>query len=372
MESYIAGVLTALFALLIWGGIFGAMLSFWFLAQHDLFFTPNVEGTAKAILHNGKFHRCIGALKGHAFSDETGNSGENSWDVIEIPSSLANAKVAAENKWQRFTRIAKEKARIIFGFHLVGGLEWVGIPPFYSVYTYQFKWSVLKIEKSGGKAPETKSELLSYIFLKQVVYLVVVTRAETSELIPMDASVVLTISVVNPYKALFAVHNWLEAISDQMGATIRAIIGKHTFRQLTEAKETASGELKKDLRGRAQKIEKNYGIRILISQIQSIDPSDEVAQKIRGLSLEGYTAEQKATAIRTLAEAEKERIAAVYGTVIEYGEAGLQIRFDEALERTNVSVITTGRGVIPSFQIPNHGARQEKNNDARSASKNKE
>lgn len=350
-QFFLYGFVPTFILLSLWGVVFGTMFLIWALAQHDLFFTQNEEGSAKIILRNRVFHRCIGALAGHAYRYETGGTRGHPWDVVETKGvSPATPKISSA--WERAARDVKKKLRLVFGVTLLDGLEWVGIPPFYSVYAYSFKWSVLKIGGKGEKIPETKQESLRHIFLKQVVYLVTITGAETIEAAPMNASLVLTMRVVNPYKALFAVHNWLEAISDQVAATMRAIIGKHTFKELTEARETASKELEKDFAKRITAIKSEYGIEILIIQMQAIDPTEEVAKKIRDASLEGYTATQKATAIAILAKAEKDRITTVYGAIVAHGETGQAIRMAEAVERSNLSVIMSGGGLMPSFQIP--------------------
>ncbi|HEY4508334.1 MAG TPA: SPFH domain-containing protein [Candidatus Paceibacterota bacterium] len=351
IDSFLFGVRIASYCLLFWGLVFCGNLLAWKLAQHDLFMTPRMEGAAKIIVKNGRFHACIGALDGYEFRAVLGGTGgtnnEHAWDLIPLtpaPPRPDNYRRLSGAVWA-----TEGYLRTILGFHLLDGLAWIGLPPFSKVYEYPFKWSVLKGGPKGEKLPETKQEMLRHIFLKQVVYLITVTSAETSESAPMDASLVVTLQVVNPYKALFAVHNWLEAISDQLAATMRAVIGKHTFKQLIAAKETASTELKKDFMDRERAIKADYGVKIHIIQMQGIDPALEVAKKIRDASLESYTAKERAKAIAILAKAEEKRIALVYGAILSNPQ-GKELRFFEALEKSGVSVL--GSGFMPSFPIP--------------------
>ncbi len=276
MEQFmmVMGILVGLIGL----GYVGLPLWAYLLAPTNLFFTFVNEGTAKVVMRGGKFQRVIIALKGHYLNDNG--------DVV---------KSGDPEKLRWFERIS--------------GAYWVGIPPFFRVHTYGFLWTTLSKEEVGGeiveKPKQREEKEMDNVFIKDRVYLGYIFSAETKEGMPVDIRYLITLRVVNPYKALFLVHRWLEATLDLVSQSGRQYVGRRTYQQLI-SKETA--DPKKGFSGGISTLEnqilKNYGVFFVKAEIHSVEPAGTAAEKYREASIRAYLAETIKNATITEAEGE--------------------------------------------------------------------
>jgi len=340
---------------------------FWKLAQSDRFFTLLKEGHTKAIMSNGKPVRLVMRSEYHRFRHETsGMTGApEDWDIIPYEPPLPPSPQS--NSWMRngLARLTRG-LRLISGVYLFDNLVWVGFPPAYKVHSYSFKWSSrVQDLKGDGMMPKTRGENISHILApQQDTYFTAVDDAKTADLVPVDASVALTVQITNPFKALFSPEQWLKVALNQMEPDIREVVGRYTYEALVESRKSASNELEADptFVERREILEKNYGVRIVLAQFRSIKPTGKLADEITNLSLQKYTgeqrvkaAEQEAKAIRILAKATKDRLLQELGTVTGLGPAAVELRRMELMPK-GLLVFGGQTPVIPTIPLAPHPA----------------
>ena len=367
MSFYFAlGLFIGTISVLCCGASFLVCFTFWTFAQSDKFFTVLKEGYTKAIMSNGKPVRLVMRSENHRFRKELeGTSGRpQDWDIVEYtPPAIAPATPSnMEGAWTRITRTL----RFVSGVYLFDDLVWIGFPPAYSVYTYTFHWSSRVQDPRGeGMKQVQRSEAVSHILApQQEVYFALIEAAKTSELVPVNASVALTVRIMNPFKALFNTHQWLKTVINQSEPLIREVIGRYTFKALTESRETASNELKNDegFKAHRKTLEMEYGVNIVLAQFRSIEPSGKHADEITKISLQEYTAQQElkkaeqkvkiadeeAKAIGILARATKGRLQEELGAVVALGLAAVELRKMELLPK---GLLVLG-GQAPVMSLP--------------------
>jgi len=257
-------------------------------------FTKVEEGTAKAIVRLGGFHKIVMAWRGYELDEE--------WNVRSVE------------------KIGKKR-------HLPGGLRFVGFWPIDKVYRYRFRWQGIEIVE-GKEKVEFHEKIIDYILVRPDVYWTQILGAETGpvgkpeekpERIPLDVQWLVTMRVVNPYKALFkAPPNWVENILARLNAHFRDWVATKSLDDiLTLRKEPAKlleelKEFNKDLFERV--FQNEWGVLIEGIQIRDIGlpaPYKEAAARRRQLELE---AEARRTQFEIEAQA---RAAEIMGTVIE-------------------------------------------------------
>lgn len=165
-------------------------------------FTLNKEGTAKAIMEFDGFKGVVMEWEGHLL---TAN-----WDVVDAANS---------NGIKEFS---------------IGGLKFVGIRFIHKVYEYVFRWRDVQLVE--GKAQMKFNEkTIDYIFVRPDVYFTDLEGAETAppERYPLDLQFLVTMRVVNPYKALFrAPSNWNENVMNRLNALFRTWISGHSLDEI--------------------------------------------------------------------------------------------------------------------------------------------
>jgi hypothetical protein len=172
------------------------------------------EGEMRVIVRSGGFYRIILRWTGWRLASqedvEQGNA-KRKWDVIpgeEIKS------------WWR---------------KLLGGLVFVGIPPFQGVLAYPFKWAHLK---ENGEV-ERYDEMIDWFFAKQDLYVIEMNDVEDCNALPLKIEFVIPARVVNAWEALFVSHRWLAMVTGLLEPPIRRFVGGHSYADL---KAMISGE----------------------------------------------------------------------------------------------------------------------------------
>jgi regulator of protease activity HflC (stomatin/prohibitin superfamily) len=366
-------ILMALGGLLVFFLLFSLMaLS---LARHNLFFTLVEEGKIKVILHNKVFKKAIMRYMGFHL--------DKNQNVVQ---NLRREKLTFEEarqkgyKWDGAKRRKEDKRW--YGYWLLfckfykslmgGGLAFVGLWPFYTVHTYQFRWWSLK----DGK-PTEHDELLDYVYAKSESYWAELKASQTAGMIPLNVELVLTIRVVNPYKSLFRTHQWLEFAISRLDPYIRQYIpySELKFEDLIKVKQgpdsplfvflgtskvKLTSEEKQLLRneGRSEReIEAKemadkgilwilwevFGVDIQSIEFRSITTTDKeyekaYTQKALAEQEKAKTiiqAEGQAQAMNTITEAKKKGIEEVSSAIEKHGEVGLAYKMMETIEESS-------------------------------------
>ncbi len=279
------------------------LLAFFVLAPENRFFTFVSEGTAKAVVRSEKFHRILFQWEDHTI-DEEGNIVE----VSEQNPPLSN--------WQML-RMGR----------LFGGFYFYGFHPVDDIYIYDFEWWGLKPDGTVEYHPR---ETLDYILLKEEVYFTKVEKAEDYDRLPLDVSLIMRIRVVNPYKALFRIDNWLEAVINRIKPAVRDRITRERFDQLIRKQEAIGREIYENIREIIEGFQRDYGVLVLAVEVINIDPPPEQ----REATLKEFLAKQERKRIEIEATAESNRIKKVYGRIQEFDELGKLVRVLEALEKS--------------------------------------
>lgn len=300
-------------------GIFFLIIYF-MLAPKNLWFTFVPEARAKVVVRADGVRKILFKYKDFAM-DQQGNI----LPLTKIPKDSVIAK--SESRWTK----------------IFGGLKWYGFWPLDDIYIYKFRWT--GIRESGEII--RREEWLDYVLLKSDVYWMEIKKAEDKDLLPLDLEILLTLRVVNPYKALFNIQNWLEAVINRSGPLMREYIAEHKFNDLIAKKQQIGGEMRKSLeeRGILAEFYNNYGIEVEAIEIKDINPPKEY----REATLRPFVAEQDRKAIEIRAEAEKERIQRVYKIIQEFGDLGQLVRTLEAAEKSPLAASLTVQAV-PGLQ----------------------
>jgi regulator of protease activity HflC (stomatin/prohibitin superfamily) len=172
-------------------------------------FTFVKEGTAKVIVRWGAFKKVVMAWDGYELNED--------WDVNVIEPQRR-----------------RQRRRPLFG-----GLRFVGIWPFDRVFRYKFRWRDIQLEK-GEEKVIPHEEVIDYILLRPDVYYTDIKDAETKppERIPLTVQWLVTIRVINPYKALFkAPSNWNENVMSRLNSLFRDFVAHYSADQILMFKE---------------------------------------------------------------------------------------------------------------------------------------
>lgn len=247
-------------------------------APQDILGTFIDEGYCKVIIlgsGKGKFHRIIMNYKGKML--------DNDWNVKEG----ATPQI--------------KKASSILGMHFI----W---PWFFSqIYTHFLEWRKYDPIK---KVPATRKEILRQTSLMPYPYFIEVVQAEDKERAPLNLSTVVTMKIVNPYKALFNVTTeWVYVVSAKIEGAYVAYIKQHTFNQMIQDPKSLGSEIVTDMKEIFEGINEDYGIEIVSLDVINISGGDiEVDAAIRAEALAKL--QKKATIVNAEAQAEKIKIIA--------------------------------------------------------------
>lgn len=288
MLSFIGGFLLMLFL----AAATSPLWLFWLARKGSRFspFTMLEDGTAKIIARGDSFYRAIARLEEHEIvtpQNKRWYPGVELWEIVPRNPEAPQRQSFWEKRF---------------------GLYWVGII-FQGLFYYNFRWTTLlrKAQPKEGEAslPYEREETLGHIFVKNAQYWAKIATAETYDKVPVDVVFLVTLRVINPYKALFRVHRWLDVILDMIDQRGRQYIGTRTYEQLVQ-KEGDDEDIgfSGGVRKLREEVRIKYGVEIVSADILSLDPAGESAEEYRQASTAAYTANAKATAVRTAAEAE--------------------------------------------------------------------
>jgi len=355
-----------------------------FLAKNDVMFTFVNEGHARAVKKFTQFHRALVAFVDHDFRRSRFEDGKEEelveedrvgkdvngiirfeeadyWDIVK----LANPEV--RHRW------FKERLSLSRFFKNRGGLRFVGIPLIHEIHEYRFNWaSNEQIEDpESGKTKDaivpSKEDHMRHILVQEDVYASEIDKAETKELVPMDAILLLTVAVINPRKALFRTQHWLEATHNQIRPRIREYIGTKTYQELIEKRGASAQEIHLMLEGKGEngengeegegifpRLRREYGVDVRKIQIHTIDPSPEASKNVDFVEKATmlYGAKRDAEAIRELADAEAYRITTEATAIKNMGPDGrLKVSLDALKTTKQVTVMSEGQKLVPTIQV---------------------
>lgn len=253
-----------------------------------------------------------------------------------------------------------------------------------NIYAYHFRWNVLRdaipnpddedgmvgspVKLRGGKYVLSFSKTLDYIFLRDASYYFGIRGAETrgantAEEYKTDPSVgmtvdidgTVTVRIVNPYKTLFRIHDWLQSSLNILEPAVRNWIANRPYQEVVGKKEAVQREFDAFLISEEGKellkyLEDSYGVRLKRVAFEDVLPPDEYtaattkrAEAVQKALRIGTLADAKskktktlaegeAGAIKTIAEAEAARIKMVNEAIQAGGETALALRTLEAYE----------------------------------------
>lgn len=289
-------------------GIGGFLLIYFWLAPKNRWFTFVKEGTAKFVVKGDKFEKCL----------------------IQWEKWTFDYKEKHPNKWNAISGDER---------YLFGGLRFYGLWPLFDIHIYKFRWSGVTEE---GKI-QHKEEWLDFILLKDDVYWCEIEQCEDKNLFPLDLELLLTIRVKNPYKAHFAIQNWLETVINRMKPFIRGYITQKTYEEWITIRDSLGEELRKmlDTVGLLKEFDDWYGVEVKKVEVKEINPPEGYREK----TIAPYLAEldRKAMVVRATgekeaivqkAEGEKSRIETVYAEIQKFGDLGKLTRALEAMEKS--------------------------------------
>ncbi len=331
MKSFLLGVYIGLGIVGLAAAVFGLIILIHFLAKNNIFITSVQEGMAKAIQKFGRFHRAVMTYEGYGFDTE--------WTVRPKEKTDEDGYILGENgKIAKSEQETSLKLRLEPWFRF-GGLRWVGIPLIHSVYRYKFRWASFEQGEEQGTLVQkiiSHEEKIDYVLVQDDIYYSFVTEAETEGMVPVNVNLLLTIRIVNPYKALFRVQNWLEATQNLLKPALRKYISGKSFEDLIRKKEETEREADEFLKESEvdKYLERDYGVRLKKVGMVLINPAGERGQTFVAAATKEWEAEKEKSRIKISAEAEVERIRRIYDQIKSYGEEGLFIRATEAIEET--------------------------------------
>lgn len=309
------------------------------LARLDVFFTLVREGTAKVIVIAGKPIKVFLTSRN---SRVTGRGdGYSRWEIED-----GSPKLSLRRKlWEK----------------VFGGIYFYAWP-IAQVYNYPFTWTTIKRlpskdDQESREIRETRTQKISWIYVKDYVYAIVLKNVELSDKIPIEIVVLLTISVKNPIKALFAISNWLESITDLVGAEMIQILAGVEYDNLISEKSSIRDQLQQVIREKMPEIFETYGVEIKRAELKDIEPPEE----FRDLTLiatrkrkeaDGVREEARGVSDRSRIEAEGQALAitTVTNAVRDGGDVAMDLQRLKTLGETKPSITVVSPNILDAVK----------------------
>ncbi len=378
VSELVIGILPWFFAW--WIGLVGTVIAitvlpfcliyFWW-ARRNLFFTFVPEGRAKIVVRGDQFDKVLMQWEGYVFDDDGNVVPTNKWvkkgevlDVVEVL-DRENGEVKIKRRRKPITgaKIYPSKKK-----KCLGGLRFYGLWPLEDIYLYDFAWTNVLQDGTVQKHPK---QTIDYVLLKVDVYWARVQKAEDSQMLPLDVELVLTIRVVNPYKTLFRVQNWLETVINRTEPAVRDVITEDTYEKWISEKEDLADRIisDKETQELLKELRSSFGVEVMAIEVRSINPTTAELDEARKATLKKYFAEKERDRITVEADAERRRLKAVYKTIQQFGDLGKLVRVLEALEKSPGAgakwVILPGLTDIISQVFPGRGSSSLTSDEAR-------
>lgn len=319
-SNFFLGPLVA-FGLMLIVALFG--VPYFMLAPKNMWFTFVREGTVKFVTRGGAFKKALIQWKDYTFDENYNIVPENTW--------IKAGKVVPEG-----TDGAKKYKE---PWHPLGGFRFYGWFPADDIHVYKFRWT--SVTERGEIRP--REEYLDYILVKDDVYYHAYHVKDKGN-IPIVLETYLTLSVSNPVKARFIVHNWLETVIDR-AEPMMIQYSRGRYYETLLAQTQKIGEIIKKRLSQAKLIEEEflgrYGINVRAIEVRRVVlPPD-----LEKATVAQRTAEYEAKATVARAGAEAERIKTVYGEIKNFRELGRLIRTLEAVEKSPLATSMTVQAV---------------------------
>jgi hypothetical protein len=374
------------------------------LADRDLFVTRVEEGTGKWIVKNRQAWRFITSKlstdPNPVFDDD------DSWNLEKVLKDKTNRKLTnAEGEEPGWVHWLDSR--------LPGGMRWVGWPFIYKIYSYNFRWEYLreaeplstensligKRKLANGKWVASFAKRINYIYLRDSVYYFELIGTETKgSTDPNDTSVGIacdiyanaTMRVINPYRTVFLVHDWLSSMLELIRPSLRSWIARLTFPEVVRKYEAAEREHDIFLRQPSmpsdaaatgtgieppkpigEYIEVTYGVRVKRIAFDDVIPPESFAvsvtlrteaeqNKIRTIT----NAQAEAQRQEIVAQGEAARIKIVTKALKAGGDVALALRTLEAYEALGAQGNTIVLGGGNPVQMLLDSARNKKKEES--------
>jgi regulator of protease activity HflC (stomatin/prohibitin superfamily) len=177
--------------------IFGVLYFIW--ANNNILSSFVDEGFVKVVVVGGKFRSFLMNYKGKAMDKD--------WNIIS--EALPDA-------------IYKDKSR--FGMHIIHPLF------FGSIYSHVLSW---RKYDPKTKKPVDRREILLQTSVMPYPYYIEATQAEDKNRAPVNILTVVTMQVINPYKALFGITTeWIDVVTPLIQASYVAFTKQTTFSKM--------------------------------------------------------------------------------------------------------------------------------------------
>lgn len=353
------------------------------MAKRRFLFTYVDERTGQNIERNGQFKRSIMSVTGYKFrgNSERVLKRDEHGEVVMGEDSNGNPvpqlddfelKYFAESRphpWDVIPDPKGEHERK-FPWSLLGGIHLIGIPIVDQVGTYRMTWTSKEqmAEESGGirHIYKTNEKELYYILLvKKDIYMLQIDTAEDRDGMPLLVTLAVTASIRNPFRAVYGVVHWMEALENQLTPEVRAWARRHKYEEMDTRK---SGEEYVDEAGNRRTAEsmseglmdlnivkeilREYGVHIRMIQVDNIDPSGELGTKYRELSTALYEAKQMAAMKERDADAERHVLEQTVGYVAS-DHSRLEAWRWQNIARLRGTYVEGGSSVKPVIPVSN-------------------
>lgn len=310
------------------------LIVYFVLAPRNLWWTFVKEGTTKIVVKGDQFNKALIQWKDYTFDKD--------WNVVKngtaVPEDVKKEIKQGQIKLYNFDQ---EEGVYREPRHLFGGLRFYGFWPIKDIYIYRFTWTGVK---ENGEIDRHPTEILDYILLKSDIYWCQLVGAEEKELLPLTIELISTVGIKNPYKALFKIENWLEAVINRIKPSIRDYVAKSGYKVLVKKKEAMGGKLHDGMENLRKEFEEKYGVDIQKIEVKDIKPPKEQLEA----TLKKWSAEREKEAIIIKAEAEATRIETEWGRIKKFKELGTLIRTLEAIEKSPLAASLTVQ-VVPGL-----------------------
>lgn len=356
LEIIVVGCALGLFVIMV-------VLMISVMSSRDFLLTKVPEGEIKVIMRGDSISRYISNIRGY--------------------SVLETGEVVPANDRNRVRRSPHNA--ILFRLF---GVEFIGIPPLWSVLRYNFQWNKYSKPDSGSAyIVESRAEEVSSLFMRSN-YAIIVDGAETEGKIPLRILLLITTQVTNAHTALFLNKrpDWLAKVTASVKSATRDYTGSVDLNDITRAQNeghtipagtdpvvTKFGScimnLNRSSAGSNSSLSVLAGVEIIAVNFISYDVDGPIAEELNKVTVLEVTAkekakatiidaEAKAQAIKKVADADKERLEKTYG-VISSMPHGHAIRMAEAIENTKVTTLVLGNAVQPTLPLNSKGGTDE-------------